>query len=52
MLNKNEIDKNQPLDTEQTKSAQQWKWFLGLYALGFMTLTSVAYLLKGIVSFL
>ena len=30
----------------------QWGWFIGLYLLGFASLTLCGYLLKGLISFL
>ncbi len=33
-------------------ATQQWVWFIGLYLIGFITLTTSAYFLKGLISFL
>lgn len=52
MFNKPKTEKKQTLTRSQTEAAHQWKWFFGLYVLGFISLTGIAYLLKGIVSFL
>ncbi|MCZ2721759.1 hypothetical protein O1D97_08860 [Marinomonas sp. 15G1-11] len=50
MLNKTPLEAVK--DKEASQSTQQWKWFIGLYIFGFLTLTGFAYTLKGMMSFL
>ncbi|MFT2112260.1 hypothetical protein [Marinomonas sp. 2405UD68-3] len=51
MINFSKVKKHL-LSNEKGTASQQWMWFLGLYILGFIALTSSAYFLKGLMSFL